>query len=199
VNAVASCDAGFGHLEITLAVVDKDPSTSNHELVRLAQNGGVSAFEELYRANVRRIYALCLRMVADSRRAEELTQDVFVRAWEKLATFKGGSAFSSWLYRLAVNVVLSDQRSRRRRETRTILTDNVAWFREPSSEPRPGTGMDLEKAIAALPPKAREIFVLHDIEGYRHDEIAKLTGLAVGTSKAQLHRARRLLRKVLEP
>lgn len=179
--------------------MDNDASTCERDLVQRAQEGDVDAFEALYHAHVRKIYGLCLRMVANPKRAEELTQDAFVRAWEKLGTFRGASAFKSWLYRLAVNLVVSDQRSRRRQEARIIATDNVVRLQEPAAERRPGTAVDLERAIASLPPKARQIFVLHDIEGYRHHEIAELTGLAVGTSKAQLHRARKLLRGVLEP
>lgn len=167
------------------------------EWIGRAQAGDESAFERLYREHVGRVYALCLRMSADARRAEELTQDVFVRAWERLGSFRGDSAFSSWLYRLAVNVVLGERRSERRRTKRVLATDEAAQA-IPAPRANPGERMDLERAIAGLPPGARAIFVLYEIEGYRHEEIAELTGLASGTSKAQLHRARRLLKEALE-
>jgi len=171
-----------------------DPS----DLIQRAQQGDQAAFEALYRAHVGRVYALCLRLTADPVRAEELTQDAFVRAWERLASFRGESAFSSWLYRLTVNVVFLAQRASRRRALRVFTTHDPAALERPSD----GSGtaaeqLDLERAMAALPPGARQVFVLHDVQGYRHHEIAELTGIAVGTSKAQLFRARRLLREAL--
>lgn len=165
--------------------------------VELAKQGDVGAFERLYRNNTGCVYALCLRMVADRSLAEELVQDVFVRAWQKLESFRGESAFSSWLYRLAVNVVLSEQRSRRRREARIVAVEDPASHEKPRARGMAAAGVDLEKAIVDLPPGARRAFVLHDVDGYTHQEIAEMTGLAVGTSKAHLHRARRLLRKAL--
>ena len=166
--------------------------------VELAQQGDLGAFERLYSNNLGRVYALCLRMVANRTLAEELAQDVFVRAWQKLSTFRGESAFSSWLHRLAVNVVLSEQRSRRRREARIVAVEDPAVHETPRPIGPVGEGVDLEKAIATLPDGARRIFVLHDVEGHNHREISEMTGLAVGTSKAHLHRARKLLRKALE-
>ncbi|HYW13673.1 MAG TPA: RNA polymerase sigma factor [Longimicrobium sp.] len=163
-----------------------------------AQQGETAAFEQLYHANVGRIYALCLRLCGDGTRAEELTQDVFVRAWEKLGSFQGKSAFSTWLHRLAVNVVLGDRRSEGVRVHRVFSTDEPEKYETPSTRASdPGTAMDLERAIAGLPPGARSVFVLHDVEGYKHEEIAEMHGSAVGTCKAQLHRARRLLREAL--
>lgn len=168
------------------------------ELIRRAQEGDEAAFEALYRAHVGRVYALCLRLTADRAQAEERTQDAFVRAWQRLATFRGESAFSTWLHRLVVNEVLRARRAERRREARVLSTDDPAVLERPSGRPMShGAGLDLEHAVAALPPGAREVFVLHDVEGYRHEEIARLTGVAVGTSKAQLFRARRLLREAL--
>lgn len=157
-----------------------------------------AAFEALYRQHVGRVYALCLRLAGNGSRAQELTQDVFVRAWEKLATFRGESAFSSWLHRLAVNVVLQDRRAERRRENRVFATDDLEAMEPAGGTHYPGTTMDLEQAIAGLPDGARTVFVLHDVEGYRHEEIAGMMGLAPGTSKAQLFRARRLLREALD-
>ncbi len=166
--------------------------------VRKAQAGDAASFEQLYRENVNRVYALCLRLSGDSGRAEELTQDVFVRAWQKLSSFEGKSAFSTWLHRLAVNVVLGDRRSEKVRVARVFATDQPEVWERPSTKTAdPGTGIDLERAIAQLPPGARSVFVLHDVEGYRHEEIARMHGSAVGTCKAQLHRARRLLREAL--
>jgi len=165
--------------------------------IESAQEGDVAAFERLYRENESRIYALCLRMVADRSRAEELTQASFVRAWEKLGSFRGDSAFATWLHRLAVNVVLGDMRSRGRWQARFTEMEDLSAFEDKTGRSSPRAAVDLERAIATLPPKARAIFVLYDIEGYRHAEIAEMTGLAEGTSKAHLHRARKLLREVL--
>jgi RNA polymerase sigma-70 factor, ECF subfamily len=176
---------------------DDERRARERALVRDAQAGDLAAFEQLYRQNVGRVYAVCLRMAGDASLAEELAQDVFVRAWEKLGSFRGESAFSSWLYPLTVNVALSERRSRRRRTARVMATEDPTVFEKPVVKDDPDTGFDLDKALKTLPPGARSVFVLHDVEGYRHEEIAKLTGVATGTSKAQLHRARRLLREAL--
>jgi len=176
------------------------------DAVERAQAGDQAAFEELYRDHVGRVYALCLRMTADTGRAEELAQDVFLRAWTKLSTFRGDAAFSTWLHRLTVNVVLADRRSQGKRWARLMGADDLEPFEGAAAKagmagageaPR-GTRRDLEEAIATLPAGARKVFVLFEIEGYRHEEIATATGTAVGTSKAQLHRARRLLREALQ-
>lgn len=168
------------------------------DLIHRAQQGDQAAFEALYRAHAGRVYALCLRLTADAAQAEELTQDAFVRVWERLASFRGESAFSSWLFRLTVNVVLLRGRAARRRALRVFTTDDPAALEQPRSDSSGvGRAIDLERAVATLPPGAREVFVLHDVEGYRHEEIAQLAGIAVGTSKAQLFRARRLLREAL--
>lgn len=167
-------------------------------IVRRAQSGDQSAFEALYREHVGRVYALCLRLSGDPAQAEELTQDAFVRAWAKLELFRGDAAFSSWLYRLALNVVFASQRSERRRRARVRTMGESSRSQERVAEPAPGTRIDLERAIRSLPAGARAVFVLHDIDGYDHNEIAELMGVAPGTSKAQLHRARRLLREALE-
>ncbi len=178
-----------------------DPhDAEEHALLVAAQAGDAGAFEGLYRRHVGRVYALCLRMAGQTREAEELTQDVFVRTWERLDQFEGRSAFGSWLHRLAVNVVLSTWRSRGRRRGRVVAIDDLADAGpqvDCGYRPHPRHGIDLERAIAALPKGARTVFVLHDISGFKHREIAEQTGLAIGTSKAQLHRARRLLREAL--
>lgn len=167
------------------------------ELVRRARDGDPDAFGVLYRTHAGRVYALCLRLEGDAARATELTQDVFVRAWERLDGFRGESAFGTWLHRLAVNVVLGDRRASWRREQRVTVTDDPAALEAPRTVD-PGIALDLEQAIARLPPGARTVFVLHDVEGYQHAEIAAMTGIAEGTSKAHLFRARRLLRELLD-
>ena len=177
---------------------DDDCRAAEWRLVQDAQSGDLRAFERLYRDNERRVFALCLRLSSNPELAEELTQEVFIRAWKKLGSFRGQSAFSSWLYPLTVNVARSERRSRMRRLARVFATDDVAILEPPPQSPTPETGFDLEKAMATLPPGARTVFVLHDVEGRTHEEIASLLGLATGTSKAQLHRARRLLREALE-
>jgi RNA polymerase sigma-70 factor (ECF subfamily) len=163
-----------------------------------AQQGDHDAFEQLYRLHAGRVYALCLRMAGDAVEARRLTQDVFVRAWERLSSFRGESAFSSWLHRLAVNVVLADRRAAGRRLRRVVTSSDAPAHDGATGGDWTPERLDLEEAIAALPPGARAVFVLYDIEGYGHEEIAAMTGIAVGTSKAQLHRARRLLREALE-
>ena len=176
---------------------DEDRRATELRLVRQAQSGDLVAFERLYRDNERKVFGLCFRLSSDPALAEELTQEVFVRAWRKLSSFRGESAFSSWLYPLTVNVALSERRSRRRRDARIVATEDPASLERAPRAPSPEAGFDLEKAMAALPPGARAVFVLHDVEGRTHEEIGALLGLASGTSKAQLHRARRLLREAL--
>lgn len=163
-------------------------------LARRASEGDLEAFEALYRSHVHRVYALCLRMSGDAGHAERLVQDTFVLAWRKRASFRGEAAFGTWLHRIAVNAVLTDRRSRGRRQARldALEEDPEAIRATPPADP--GTRMDLERAIQALPEGARDVFVLHEIEGFTHEEIAEMSGIAVGTSKAQLHRARSLLK-----
>ena len=171
--------------------------------VALAARGDRRAFERIYRAHVDRVFSLCARMAGDRARGEELTQDVFVRAWEKLDSFRGESAFSTWLHRLAVNVVLNDRKSERRQDGRMdhsvedidVLPGRRAHGTE--IDHSPALSMDLESAIAGLPPGARKVFVLHDVQGYTHEEIGGMLGVTSGGCKAQLHRARMLLRKAL--
>jgi len=168
------------------------------DLVARAQAGDQTAFRELYRQHAGRVYALCLRLTGNDGDAEDRTQDVFVRLWDKLRSFRGDSAFSSWLHRLAVNVVLNERRTTSRRERRVMPAEDPAALEKHRGNPTEGLSIDLERAIAELPDGAREVFVLYDIEGYGHGEIAQLVGIAEGTSKAQLFRARRLLREKLE-
>lgn len=170
-------------------------------LVRRAVDGDANAFEALYRATTGRIFATCLRMTADRMRAVELTQDVYVRVWEKLPTFRGESAVESWMHRIAVNVVLESERSAARRnarvESRTDLAEVESQQLVSFTTSHDDDRMDLEAAIAALPPATRRAFVLHDIEGYRHEEISRMTGTAQGTLRAQLFKARRMLMEAL--
>jgi RNA polymerase sigma-70 factor (ECF subfamily) len=166
------------------------------DAVQRAQAGDEDAFAELYREHVGRVYALCLRLTSNVADAKERTQDVFVRAWERLPSFRGESAFPSWLHRLAVNEVLMEFRRTKRRELRIVPDADLP---EPAALSAPaGTRLDLEAAIGALPPGARQVLVLHDIEGYRHGEIGEMLGIAEGTSKAHLFRAHRLLREALD-
>ncbi|MEM6926453.1 MAG: RNA polymerase sigma factor [Myxococcota bacterium] len=170
--------------------VPPDPDAS---LVAEAEQGDRSAFEALYRQHVGRVYALCARMAGDARLAEELTQRSFVRAWQRLDGFRGGN-FAAWVRRIAVRVVLDERRSHLRRRQRVVLADVDGA--DPTSA-TPSARLDLERAIAELPPKARHVFVLAAVEGWTHREIAADLSITEGTSKAQLHRARALLQEVL--
>ena len=171
--------------------------TRVEEWVRLAQAGDTDAFEHVYRAHVGRVYALCLRMCRDQQEAEELTQDVFVRAWQKLGSFRGESRFSTWIHRLGVNLVLQARRSSGRRGAREEVVADLERYGHQAVRAMPGTRVDLERAIAALPKGAREVLVLRDVQGFKYQEIAEMTGVSLGTVKAQIHRARGLVQKAL--
>jgi RNA polymerase sigma-70 factor, ECF subfamily len=165
-----------------------------------AAAGDRAAFERLYRQHVDRVFSLCARMVADRTRAEELTQDVFVRAWDKLHLFRGDSSFSTWLHRLAVNLVLNARKTDSRRQARFEEEDEQGMDVHAGtvgSTLQPGELLDLEDAMTRLPPGARRVFTLHDVEGFKHEEIAEMLGVTTGATKAQLHRARLLLREAL--
>jgi RNA polymerase sigma-70 factor (ECF subfamily) len=167
--------------------------------VALAAGGDRQAFERLYRTHANRVFSLCARMSGSREKGEELTQDVFVRTWEKLPQFRGESAFSTWLHRLAVNVVLNARKVEGKQASRTEDADVDDDRRdEMARAPLHIERMDLAEAISKLPAGARRIFVLHDVEGYKHEEIAEMMGITSGGSKAQLHRARLLLREALE-
>lgn len=190
-------------------VPDSTPERQREvDLARAAVAGDEAAFEKIYLANSARVFALCLRMSGSRVRGAELTQDVFVHVWEQLHKWRGESALSSWIYRLTVNLVLTQMRTERRREKyeepQDKHTNGDSWNEGgrplATGSVKPASiheAIDLERAIAALPPGARTVFVLHDVEGYQHDEIAKLTGTAEGTCRAQLHRARKLLMEAL--
>jgi RNA polymerase sigma-70 factor (ECF subfamily) len=179
--------------------VTPDPHSrpeSEADDVARAVAGDTAAFERLYRTHVPRILALTRRMAGPDR-ADELTQDVFVRAWQKLALFRGESALATWLHRLAVNVVIEQFRALGTARERFLPEgdDVLTRVAAPSDSARRwNSSMDLDEAVNRLPAGARTVFVLHDVEGYRHEEIGTLLGVSVGTSKSQLHRARMALR-----
>ena len=187
--AVAIIEASSGHI-----------GNGDSDVARAAA-GDRGAFERLYRIHVNRVFSLCARMVTDRTRAEELTQDVFVRAWEKLTLFRGESSFGTWLHRLTVNVVLNARKSDGRQRSRFEENDDEGgmdvYAGVVGMPLPPGDMLDLEEAITRLPPGARRVFVLHDVEGYKHEEIAEMLGVTSGATKAQLHRARLLLRQAL--
>jgi RNA polymerase sigma-70 factor (ECF subfamily) len=177
------------------------------EAIRRAQQGDADAFERIYRLHNRRVYALCLRMVGNTAEAEDLAQEAFLQLFRKIATFRGESAFSTWLHRLSVNVVL--MRLRKKTLVETSL-DETADAEEESSGPRKDIGgpdlrlsgsvdrVNLERAVEKLPPGYRSIFVLHDVQGYEHNEIATIMKCSIGNSKSQLHKARMRLRQLLQ-
>lgn len=173
-----------------------DVAPADVALVRRAVAGDERAFETLYRRHCARVHGAVWRLSGmNEARAQELTQEAFVRAWQKLASFRFESAFSTWLHRLAVNVALMDLRARHPEDTPG--DEIVAAAAEPVTPFCAGERGDLEQAVAKLPPRARAVLVLHDIEGWKHAEIGRELGMAVGSSKAQLHRARGLLRAML--
>jgi RNA polymerase sigma factor (sigma-70 family) len=176
-----------------------DLSATEKRWVEKARAGDRLAFEQLYHSHCDRIFGLCWRMCGGDRAlAEDMVQEAFVRAWNKLDLFRGDSKFGTWLHRLAVNVVLSDKRSRLKRVQREQpLDENAERVMVGDRDVFAGLRKDLESAIAGLPERARTVLILYDIEGYQHNEIAEMTGMAVGSSKAQLHRARKLVREVL--
>jgi RNA polymerase sigma factor (sigma-70 family) len=172
----------------------ESPAPDDLADVALACDGDREAFERLYRRHVPRILGLARRM-AGFEHADDLTQDVFVRAWQKLRTYRGESRFGTWLYRLAVNVIIED---RRRAGVRPPFQDDDEAMRTLATEAADGVAaLDLAAAVDRLPEGARQVFVLHDVEGYKHREISRLIGIATGTSKGQLHRARMILRRYL--
>src|SRR6202167_988230 len=176
------------------------------EAIRLAQQGDAQAFKRIYRLHSRRVYSLCLRMVGNPTEAEDLTQEAFLQLFRKIATFRGESAFSTWLHRLAVNVVL--MKLRKKSGTETSL-DQLTEPDEDSGGPRRDFGtvdlrlsgsidrVNLQRAVDQLPPGYKAVFVLHDVQGYEHNEIAEIMGCSIGNSKSQLHKARMRLRELL--
>jgi RNA polymerase sigma-70 factor (ECF subfamily) len=169
------------------------------DIISRAQAGDASAFEVIYRENSPRVFALCLRLSGGTtEEASELMQTVFIDAWRGLSSFRGDSALSSWLHRLTVNAMLESARSEKRRTARVLSMEDPDSIGAEGIRQTPDLTVDLERAIAALPEGARMAFVLHEIEGFQHEEIAEQLGVTAGTIKAQLHRARKLLMKALE-
>ena len=183
----------------------KSKDLNEAEAIERAKQGDAEAFEILYDLHRRRVYSLCLRMTANTAEAEDLTQEAFLQLFRKIGTFRGESAFSTWLHRMAVNVVL--MRLRKKGLPLVPLEDTVETEEE---GPKKELGapdavlagsvdrMELQRAVEALPPGYRSIFVLHDVEGYEHNEIASLVGCSIGNSKSQLHKARMKLRELLK-
>jgi len=164
--------------------------------VEMARAADTAAFEKLYRDNVDKVYGLCLRMSGNVSEAEDCTQEAFIQAWHKLDMFRGDSAFGTWMHRIAVNVVLGRMRKSRREQDRIRAVSEVAPALVTMADD--GGLRDLEQAINELPRSARHVFVLHAVYGYSHGQTGEMLGIAEGTSKAQLHRARRLLVQQLE-
>ena len=187
-------------LAMTLDAPLAEPALSapddDHALVRAAGSGDARAFETLYRKHSRRIYAVVWRLAGgNAARAEDLVQEAFLRAWQALPGFRFQSAFSTWLHRLAVNTALMELRSRRGGVDLEVDDSALEWQAVgDSAGQRTRERLDLERVIATLPERARAVLVLYDIEGWKHEEIAEELAMAVGSSKAQLHRARGLLR-----
>jgi len=185
----------------TREVLPVTEETSSDELawVQKAQKSDTSAFESLYRMQVDRVYALCLRMTANVSEAEDCTQETFIQAWSKLDRFRGDSSFGTWLHRVAVNTVLGRMRKSNRERDRIRAVSEVAPVNESTGDSGGLRDLekDLEKALDELPSGARHVFVLHAVYGYSHEETSDMLGIASGTSKAQLHRARRLLAQQL--
>jgi len=180
---------------------------SEAEAIRLAQQGDAQAFERIYSLHSRRVYALCLRMVGNTAEAEDLTQDAFMQLFRKIGTFRGESAFSTWLHRLSVNVVLMKLRKKKLAETSIEETndpddESSGLRRELGAQDLLLSGsidrVHLERAIEQLPPGYKQVFVLHDIQGFEHNEIAVLMDCSIGNSKSQLHKARMRLRELLQ-
>jgi RNA polymerase sigma-70 factor, ECF subfamily len=183
----------------------QDDKLSEAEAIERAKQGDAEAFEALYHLHKRRVYSLCLRMTANTAAAEDLTQEAFLQLFRKIATFREESAFSTWLHRIAVNVVLMKLR---KKSLAVVALEDTFESEEETSRKEPGaedirlTGaidrLELERAIEDLPQGYRTIFLLHDVEGYEHNEIATIVGCSIGNSKSQLHKARMRLRGLLK-
>ena len=188
--AVAGGDTGQGAGAMTQEALDDEA-----DCIARARRADVSAFEALYRAHVDRVYGLCLRMTGNASEAEDCTQEAFIQAWRQLSNFRGDSSLSTWLHRIAVNAVLGRMRKSRREQDRIRVVGDA--YPAPESVGDSSSLRELEEAMEALPSGARHVFVLHAVYGYSHEETSEMLGIASGTSKAQLHRARRLLAQQL--
>ncbi|MCA1623867.1 MAG: RNA polymerase sigma factor [Acidobacteria bacterium] len=177
-------------------------SSNDFDLTQAAARGDMAAFEEIYQRHHRRVYSICLRMLQNATEAEDLTQDVFIQLYRKIGSFRGDSAFTTWLHRLTVNQVLMHFRKRNVKfEKTTEEGETPVQIVGGTENPRKMPVVDkiaIENAIEQLPTGYRNVFVLHDVEGYEHEEVARILGCSVGTSKSQLHKARLKLRKLLQ-
>ncbi len=189
------------HTLIMTATAEPDQTVADQDVVRAAATGDPVAFEKLYHLHHRRVYSLCLRMLGSATQAEDLTQEVFLQVYRKLGSFRGDSAFTTWLHRLTVNQVLMHFRKRGVKLEHTTEEGDFSHIVEtPLQSTRRISMVDrlaLEKAIAQLPTGYRTVFIMHDVEGYEHEEIGKQLGISVGTSKSQLHKARMRLRELI--
>ncbi len=174
-----------------------DAYSDESALIEQAQRSNARAFEALYRLHIDRVYGICLRMTGNVSEAEDCTQEAFIQAWNKLEKFRGDSAFSTWLHRIAVNSVLGRMRKSKREQDRIMAVTESAASTVATGDT--GDMRDLSEAVDRLPKGARHVFVLHVVYGYSHDETGEMLGIAAGTSKAQLHRAKRLLAQQLQP
>ena len=176
-------------------------SQYDYELARRISSGDLQAFEALYQLHQQRVYNLCLRMTNNIPEAEDLTQEVFIHLFHKIGSFRGDSAFTTWLHRLTVNKVLMYFRTNKKYRNQTTLDDMLQEpaARETLNHNRASTWdrLTLERAVMQLPPGYRAVFILHDVEGYEHSEVARICGISIGTTKSQLHKARRKLRTLL--
>lgn len=179
-----------------MAIAGSDEFADESALIKQAQRSSARAFEALYRLHIDRVYGICLRMTGNASEAEDCAQEAFIQAWNKLEKFRGESAFSTWLHRIAVNSVLGRMRKSKREQDRiTAVAENAP---PPLATGDTGDMRDLSEAVDRLPQGARHVFVLHAVYGYSHDETGEMLGIAAGTSKAQLHRAKRLLAQQLK-
>ncbi len=179
----------------TVATVTEQGLLDEQSWVERAQQADTAAFEALYRMHVDKVYGLCLRMTGNVAEAEDCTQEAFIQAWNKLSKFRGDSAFSTWIHRIAVNTVLGRIRKSQREKDRIQAVTDISPVPETVGDS--GNFEDLQQAVDDLPTGARHVFVLHAVYGYSHDETGDMLGIATGTSKAQLHRAKRLLAQQL--
>ena len=180
-----------------MATASTDAFADERALIEQAQHSNTRAFEALYKLHIDKVYGICLRMTGNASEAEDCAQEAFIQAWNKLEKFRGDSAFSTWLHRIAVNCVLGRMRKSKREQDRIMAVTESAPL--PVASGDAGDMRDLSEAVGRLPQGARHVFVLHAVYGYSHDETGAMLGIAAGTSKAQLHRAKRLLAQQLQP
>ena len=187
----------------TTEKIEITEETPDYDLTQMAADGNLEAFEMLYKKYHRRAFSLCLRMTNNVTEAEDLTQEAFIQLFRKVGSFRGDSAFTTWFHRLTVNQVLMYYRKKSNKNEKTTedgeLPEKVNRSKKYQASMPILSNMDLKKAIAELPPGYRSVFVLHDVEGFEHSEVARLLGISIGTSKSQLHKARLKLRGLLMP